>query len=49
MAPFVAVHWPSEKTKQGAWGVLQSETPLAARYYATDGIEHLQAIILPTD
>ena len=40
-AAFVAVHCPSEKTKQEAWGVLQSETPLAARYYGTGGIEHL--------
>jgi hypothetical protein len=40
-AAFVAVHCPLEKTKQDAWSVLQSETPLAARYYARDGIEHL--------
>ena len=30
-AAFVAVHCPSEKTRQDAWGVLQSETPVAAR------------------
>jgi len=40
-AAFVAVYCPSEKTKQDAWGVLQSENPLAARYYGRDGIEHL--------
>lgn len=40
-AAFVAVYCPSQTTKQDAWEVLQAETPLAARYYALDGIEHL--------
>lgn len=40
-AAFVAVHCPAEKTKDQAWNVLQTEAPLAARYYANDGIEHL--------
>ena len=40
-AAFVAVHCPTETTKRDAWDVLQSEAPLAARYYANDGIEHL--------
>jgi len=40
-AAFEAVHCPTEKTKQEAWNALQSEAPLAARYYANDGIEHL--------
>jgi len=40
-ASFAAVHCPTEKTKKEAWNVLQPEAPLAARYYANDGIEHL--------
>jgi hypothetical protein len=40
-AAFVAVHCPTETTKQKGWDVLKSEAPLAARYYANDGIEHL--------
>jgi hypothetical protein len=40
-AAFVAVHCPAEKNKEEAWNVLQAEVPLAARYYANDGIEHL--------
>jgi hypothetical protein len=40
-ASFVAVHCPTETTKKEAWNVLQPEAPLAARYYANDGIEHL--------
>jgi hypothetical protein len=40
-AAFLAVHCPTAQTKQKAWDVLQSEAPLAARYYANDGIEHL--------
>ena len=40
-ASFTAVHCPTEKTKKEAWNVLQPEAPLAARYYANDGIEHL--------
>jgi hypothetical protein len=40
-AAFVAVHCRHEKTKEAAWNVLQPASPLAARYYANDGIEHL--------
>jgi hypothetical protein len=40
-AAFVAVHCPLEKTKHEAWRVLEAEGPLAARYYANDGIDHL--------
>ena len=40
-AAFVAVHCPLPKTKDAAWQVLESEGPLADRYYATDGIDHL--------
>jgi len=40
-AAFVAVHCPLPKTKGEAWKVLETEDPLAARYYASDGIDHL--------
>ena len=40
-AGFVAVHCPIEAAKNQAWNVLQPEDPLAARYYGSDGIEHL--------
>jgi hypothetical protein len=40
-AAFVAVHCPLPKVKATAWKVLENESPLAARYYASDGIEHL--------
>lgn len=40
-AGFVAVHCPTEGQKNNAWTVLQPENPLAARYYAGNGIEHL--------
>jgi hypothetical protein len=40
-AAFVAVHCPLPKTKDEAWKVVQTEAPLAARYYANDGIDHL--------
>jgi hypothetical protein len=40
-AAFVAVHCPIEENKQQAWVAVHSEAPLAARYYANDGIEHL--------
>jgi hypothetical protein len=40
-AAFVAVHCVLPKDKDAAWKVLKNESPLAARYYATDGIEHL--------
>jgi len=38
---FAAVHCPTEQNKNEAWNALQPEAPLAARYYANDGIEHL--------
>lgn len=40
-AAFVAVHCPMAKTKNEAWKTIEAERPLAARYYANDGIEHL--------
>jgi hypothetical protein len=40
-AGFVAVHCVSDDSKQQAWTMLQPESPLAARYYGTAGIEHL--------
>ncbi len=40
-AGFLAVHCPSERSKNEAWRVVELEAPLAARYYANDGIEHL--------
>ncbi len=40
-AAFVAAHCPAEQSKDEAWKVLGAEGPLAARYYASDGIEHL--------
>jgi len=40
-AGFVAVHCPTDKSKQTAWSMLQPEGPLAARYYSAAGIEHL--------
>ena len=40
-AGFVAVHCLTEESKQHAWTALQPHGPLAARYYAADGIEHL--------
>ena len=40
-AAFVAVHCPLAKTKDEAWSLLEAAGPLAARYYASDGIEHL--------
>ena len=40
-AAFVAVHCPLPKTKDEAWKVLEAAAPLAARHYASDGLEHL--------
>lgn len=40
-AAFVAVHCPLPNTKDEAWKVLETEAPLAARHYASDGIDHL--------
>lgn len=40
-AGFVAVHCTTDAAKDKAWAALQPESPLAARYYAGTGIEHL--------
>jgi len=40
-AAFVAVHAPTEENKNEAWTMVEQEGPIAARYYANDGIEHL--------
>ncbi|MGZ6423644.1 MAG: hypothetical protein ACXWSR_22130 [Bdellovibrionota bacterium] len=40
-AAFVAVYCPTEDNKNEAWITLEQEGPIAARYYASDGIEHL--------
>jgi hypothetical protein len=40
-AAVLAVHCPDERTKQSAWKIIAAADPLAARYYALSGIEHL--------
>jgi hypothetical protein len=40
-AAVLAVHCGCERTKNNAWRLLAPMEPLAARYYALDGIEHL--------
>lgn len=40
-AAFVAVHCPLPENKDEAWTVLEAAAPLAARYYGSDGIDHL--------
>jgi len=40
-AGFVAVHCPTEPSKEQAWAVLRPTAPAAARYYMAGGIEHL--------
>jgi hypothetical protein len=40
-AAFVAVHCRVAESKDEAWKAIEGEGPLAARYYANDGIEHL--------
>ena len=40
-AAFVAVHCLTQENKQEAWKAVRADAPLAARYYASDGIEHL--------
>ena len=40
-AGFIAVLCPNEQVKAKAWSVLTETHPLAARYYAFGGIEHL--------
>jgi hypothetical protein len=38
---FLAVRCPTDEMKLKAWGVIQRESPLDARYYSSAGIEHL--------
>lgn len=40
-AAFVATYCPRDELKETATRILQAESPLAARYYGGDGIEHL--------
>jgi hypothetical protein len=40
-AGFLAVHCPSDDLKKKAWSIVKGEAPLDARYYGTDGIDHL--------
>jgi len=40
-AAVLAVVCPDERTKNAAWRAIATMNPLAARYYAADGIEHL--------
>jgi hypothetical protein len=40
-AAFVAVHCPTEASKDNAWRSLELQHPIAARYYAFGNIEHL--------
>jgi hypothetical protein len=40
-AALLAVHCGCERTKNAAWRLVAPTEPLAARYYALDGIEHL--------
>ncbi len=40
-AGFMAVHCPTDELKQRAWNIVKGEKPLDARYYGTDGIDHL--------
>jgi hypothetical protein len=40
-AGFLAVRCPTDDLKNAAWGLIQPEDPLDARYYSRIGIEHL--------
>jgi len=40
-AGFLAVHCPTELSKAEAWRLIQPEDPVDARYYGSDGIDHL--------
>ena len=40
-AGFLAVHCPTDIAKTEAWGIIRPEDPLDARYYGSDGIDHL--------
>lgn len=40
-AGFLAVHCPTETSKQAVWKIIESPPPLAARHYSLGGVEHL--------
>ena len=40
-AAVLAIQCPDERTKNAAWNAIAPTDPLAARYYAISGIEHL--------
>jgi hypothetical protein len=40
-AAVLAVHCPDERSKSGAWNLIKTAEPVAARYYAASCIEHL--------
>jgi hypothetical protein len=40
-AGFLAVHCPTDVLKKEAWAILEPEAPVDARYYGSDGIDHL--------
>jgi hypothetical protein len=40
-AGFLAVRCPTDELKDAAWGLIEPEGPLDARYYSRLGIEHL--------
>jgi len=40
-AGFLAVHCPTDVVKAEAWRLIRPENPLDARYYGSDGIDHL--------
>lgn len=40
-AAVLAVHCADERTKKAAWRLVAPTEPMAARYYALSGIEHL--------
>jgi hypothetical protein len=45
-AGIAAVHCPTQEAKQKAWGIIETEAPLTARYYANDGVEHLKGALI---
>lgn len=40
-AGFLAVHCPTDDLKKRAWNIVKVDAPLDARYYGSDGIDHL--------
>jgi hypothetical protein len=44
-AAFVAVYCPTEELKKEAWDTLRTSNVVAARHYATAGVEHLKGEI----